>query len=150
MTPAPTTRHLPRNGSSEGVFALKDTPKRGLKRRASREAVNPRASKRTKRGEPGALSTIVGRPRQLQVVPVSNSQKRPQRDGSLTFFVWGCGNDGSFGLGPDRLGEFPRPQRLDQQTGPGITSIVAGGMYTLLLDRHGKVKHIFRRVPSPA
>jgi regulator of chromosome condensation len=135
MAPAPTTRRPSRIGSSEHVPTQRGTIKRGLKRRVSREAINPRERKRARRDKPGALSPV-RRPRQLQVVSVSNSQKRPPHANSLRPFVWGCGDDGSFGLGPDRLEEIPRPQLLPQQ---GIKSIAAGGLYTLLLDRDGKV-----------
>ena len=76
-------------------------------------------------------------PRQLRAVSASNSQKRPSDDVSHRLFVWGCGDDGSLGLGPDHLEEIPRPQRL--YPGQGITSIAAGGLYTLLLDKGGKV-----------
>ena len=134
MAPAPTTRRPSRKGSNERCSAQQETTKRGLKRRASREATNPRAIKRARRDEPGALS-LTRRPRQLQVVSASNSRKRPSQDTSPTFFVWGCGDDGSFGLGPDHLGEIPRPQRL----GKGVAFVAAGGLYTLLLDRDRKV-----------
>ena len=134
MAPTLATRRPSRNGSSEHVLPRKKTTKRGLKRRASREAANPRALKRARRDEPGALS-LTRRPRQLQVAPVSNSQKRPTYETPLTLFVWGCGDDGSFGLGPDHLEEIPLPQHLPRK---GIASIAAGGLYTLLLDRDGE------------
>jgi len=132
MAPAPTTRRSSKNGSYEHVFARVETTKRGLKRRASREAINPRALKRVRRDDPGALF-LTRRPRKPQAVSVGNSQKR---DTSLTLFLWGCGDDGSFGLGPDHLEEIPRPQRLHRRR---VTSIAAGGLYTLLLDKDGKV-----------
>ena len=135
MASAPLTRLPSRNGSSGLALAKKETTKRGLKRRASREAINPRERKRARRSEPGA-SSLTQHPRQLQIVSVSNSQKRPERDISPRLFVWGCGDDGSLGLGPDHLEETPRPQCLPWR---GVTSIAAGGMYTLLLDRYGKV-----------
>ncbi|KAF9647737.1 RCC1/BLIP-II [Thelephora ganbajun] len=126
-------RRPSRNGSFQ--YVLTETTKRGLKRRVLREALNPRALKRARRDEPGALSPPQ-RPRQLQVVSVSNSQKCSSQYTSPTLFVWGCGGDGSLGLGPDHLAEVPRPRRLRFE---GIVSIAAGGLYTLLLDRDGKV-----------
>ena len=136
MAPAPTTRRPSRNGSSEHVLTHKHTAKRGLKRCASREAVNPRERKRARKNEPGTFSLTL-RPWQLHVVSVSNSQKHPSRDTFSEIFAWGCGDDGSLGLGPDYLEELPRPQRL--HLGQRITSIAAGGLYTLLLDKDGKV-----------
>lgn len=142
MAPAPTARRPSRNESFQHVFAQKNT-KRGLKRRASREAMNPRVLKRARRDEPPALS-LTRRPRQSQIVSVS-TQKRSSRDSSLMFFVWGCGDDGSLGLGPDHLEEISRPRRVDRQ---GITSIAAGGLYTLLLDRNGKASSSLTFLPS--
>ena len=136
MAPAPTARRPSRNGSSEHVLPHKHTTKRGLKRRASTEAVNPRERKRARRDEPGAFS-LTQRPWQSHVVSVSNSQKRPSHDTFPKLFVWGCGDDGSLGLGPDYLEEIPRPRPL--HLGQTITSIAAGGLYTLLLDKDGKV-----------
>jgi len=136
MAPAPTTRRPSRNGSSEHVLTHKHTAKRGLKRRASREAVNPRERKRARRDEPGAFS-LTRRPWQLHVASVDNPQKRPSHDTSPKLFVWGCGDDGSLGLGPDNLEEISRPRRL--HLGQKITSTAAGGLYTLLLDNDGKV-----------
>lgn len=135
MIPASTTRRPSGNGSSDRAVTHKGTAKRGLKRPASREAINPRERKRPRRNEPDALPPTQ-RPRQLQIAPVRNVQKRPSHNIPPRLFVWGCGDDGSLGLGPDRLEEIPRPQRLHQR---GITSIAAGGLYTLLLDRDGKV-----------
>lgn len=134
MAPVPATRLPLRKSSSEYAFAQKETTKRGLKRCASSEAISPRAFKRAGRGEPGALS-LIQQPQQLQVISVSNPQKRLPHDASLSLFVWGCGDDGSLGLGPDHLEEIPQPQRLGRR---GITSIAAGGLYTLFLDRDGE------------
>ena len=129
MPPAPLTRRPSGNASSGPALIQKETTKRGLKRRASREAINPRGRKRVRRNEPGALP-LTEHSRQLQVVSVGNSWVSPR------LFVWGCGDDGSFGLGPDHLEEIPRPQLHPWQ---GVTSIAAGGMYTLLLDIYGQV-----------
>ena len=40
-----------------------------------------------------------------------SSQKLPEPDTPLMLFVWGCDDDGSFGLGPDHLKKIPRSQR---------------------------------------
>jgi len=135
MVPPPTTRLPSRNGPYEHAFAQKETAKRGLKRRASWEAVNSRALKQAKRDKLRVLF-LTRSPQNPQAVSVGNSQEFPEPDTPLTLFVWGCGDDGSFGLGPDYLEEIPRPQRL---RGGWVTSIAAGGLYTLLLGRDGKV-----------
>ena len=135
MVPPPTTRLPSRNGPYKHVFVQQDTAKRGLKRRASWEAVNSRALKQAKRDKLRVLF-LTRSPKKPQAVSVGDSQKFPEPDTPLTLFVWGCGDDGSLGLGPDHLEETPRPQRL---RGRWVTSIAAGGLYTLLLDRDGKV-----------
>jgi len=139
MAPPPTTRLPSGNGPYEHIFAQKENTKRGLKRRASWEAVpvNSRALKQARRDKPHVLF-LTRSPQKPQAVAwtFGNSQKFPEPDTPLTLFVWGCGDDGSFGLGPDYLEEIPRPQRLG---GRWVTSIAAGGLYTLLLDRDGKV-----------
>ncbi|KAF9247402.1 regulator of chromosome condensation 1/beta-lactamase-inhibitor protein II [Melanogaster broomeanus] len=65
-------------------------------------------------------------------------------------FVWGAGNFGQFGMGPDILDEFSFPKRntwVDQKIkegafgseGAGLEAIAAGGLHTLLIDEKGKI-----------
>jgi len=136
MDPPLTIRRPSRNRPSEHVFAQKETSKRGLKRRASREAVNPHGALKRARGDSPRVLFLERSSQKSQAVSVGNPREFSGSDTPLTLFVWGCGDDGSFGLGPDHLGEIPRPQRLH---GTWVTSIAAGGLYTLLLDRDGKV-----------
>ena len=123
MVSAPTTRRLSWIGSTEFIPTWKAIPKRGLKRQASSEALNP--PKRARTENPHSHNDIC------------NLRRLPTCDGPLTLFVWGCGNHGSLGLGPDELGELTRPKRHKDQK--GIMSIAAGGLHTLLLDEDGKV-----------
>jgi hypothetical protein len=66
-------------------------------------------------------------------------------------FVWGAGNFGQFGMGPDRLGEYDKPTRnkwVQEQIedgvfgveGAGIESIAAGGLHTVSIDEKGTVR----------
>jgi regulator of chromosome condensation len=67
-------------------------------------------------------------------------------------FVFGNGDSGQFGLGPDSLGDALRP-KIHKWTedamaegklgddGGGLAKICAGGMHTLALDESGKVSN---------
>jgi regulator of chromosome condensation len=70
-------------------------------------------------------------------------------------FVWGAGNFGQFGMGPDVLGELPKPRKnpwvekkieegVFGEPEAGIESIVAGGLHTLFVDEKGTVCEHFR------
>lgn len=65
-------------------------------------------------------------------------------------FVWGAGNFGQFGMGPDILNEFSFPKRntwVDQKIkegafgseGAGLEAIAAGGLHTLFIDEKGTI-----------
>ncbi|EMD40931.1 hypothetical protein CERSUDRAFT_111512 [Gelatoporia subvermispora B] len=65
-------------------------------------------------------------------------------------FVWGTGNFGQFGMGPDYLAEFEKPRRnmwVEEQIKEGVfgkpdaglESVAAGGMHTLFIDEKGTV-----------
>jgi regulator of chromosome condensation len=65
-------------------------------------------------------------------------------------FVWGAGNFGQFGMGPNFLGEFSKPKRslwIEEQMkegtfgseGAGLEAAAAGGLHTLLIDEKGTV-----------
>jgi alpha-tubulin suppressor-like RCC1 family protein len=72
-------------------------------------------------------------PPDTRILPARNSQIQSPLP---TLFVWGSGDDGQFGLGADNLQETPTPQRCLHQT--VITSVAAGGLHTLFLDKDGK------------
>ncbi|KAJ7597430.1 RCC1/BLIP-II [Mycena floridula] len=68
----------------------------------------------------------------------------------LQLFVWGAGNCGQFGLGPDVLHELEKPKKhtwVEQQIeagtfgepGAGLESVAAGGMHTLFIDEKGTI-----------
>ncbi|TFL05845.1 regulator of chromosome condensation 1/beta-lactamase-inhibitor protein II [Pterulicium gracile] len=79
-------------------------------------------------------------------VPTAFEASRP----ALNLFVWGAGNFGQFGAGPDDLGEKRKPKRnpwVDEKIregvfgkeGAGFESVTAGGLHTLLVDENGAV-----------
>ncbi|ORX38289.1 hypothetical protein BD324DRAFT_599054 [Kockovaella imperatae] len=67
-------------------------------------------------------------------------------------FVFGCGDMGQFGLGPDALEDIPRPRmqtwfqehandlsRAGRSGAGGLETVTAGGMHTLAVDENGRV-----------
>lgn len=74
----------------------------------------------------------------------------PKTRPALILFVWGAGNFGQFGMGPDVLNEFDKPrrnnwveERIPQNVfgddGGSIESIASGGLHSLLVDEKGSV-----------
>lgn len=69
----------------------------------------------------------------------------------LNLFGWGVSNFGQLGMGPDMLGEYPKPKpnKLIQEKiehgefgseGAGLEAVAAGGMHTLFVDEKGTVR----------
>ncbi|KAJ4479292.1 regulator of chromosome condensation 1/beta-lactamase-inhibitor protein II [Lentinula aciculospora] len=92
------------------------------------------------------------KPAHVQLKPYLNPLPSPPekiRPG-LQLFVWGAGNFGQFGLGPDVLGEFDKPKRhtwAEKQMqdgtfgaeGAGLEEIAGGGMHSLFIDEKGTI-----------
>ncbi|CAK9781975.1 RCC1/BLIP-II protein [Cutaneotrichosporon oleaginosum] len=83
---------------------------------------------------------------------IINPIAKPEGTG-LSAFVWGTGDNGQFGTGPDDLGEKPRPQlntwfeekRAQGEMGNesnhgGLEAIASGGMHNLGIDELGQVR----------
>ncbi|KAI6130339.1 regulator of chromosome condensation 1/beta-lactamase-inhibitor protein II [Pisolithus croceorrhizus] len=104
----------------------------------------------TRKPTANGLPAVAEEPQQLKPyfnpIPSPPSPRRP----AAQLFVWGAGNFGQFGMGPDFLGEFPSPKRntwVDQKIsegvfgseGAGLEAIAAGGLHTLFVDEKGAV-----------
>lgn len=76
-------------------------------------------------------------------------------------FVWGAGNFGQFGMGPDLLDEYSKPKKnawvekkIEEgafgESNAGIAAIAAGGLHTLFVDGNGTVRpsQVFRVLNS--
>ncbi|KAJ7228383.1 regulator of chromosome condensation 1/beta-lactamase-inhibitor protein II [Mycena pura] len=148
QAPAPTSRVI-------------QTPRKPAtkKRAASLERSSSPAPKRTKKHPPteNIDPTRPARKKKDAVVvpqakpyfnplPTPPQKKRP----GLQVFVWGAGNFGQFGMGPDVLGELDKPkkhtwveQQMEEGTfgedNAGIEAVAAGGMHTVLVDEKGTV-----------
>lgn len=82
----------------------------------------------------------------LNPIPQPPEHTRPANQ----IFVWGAGNFGQFGMGPDHLGEFEKPKKnpwIEKKMGEGafgddeagIEAIAAGGLHTMFIDEKGSV-----------
>ena len=106
------------------------------------------ATKRSRKLSP--IREAPSAPKQLKPyfnpLPVPPQKKRP----SLLPFVWGTGNFGQFGMGPDVLGEVSKPKRNTWfeehieagafgEDNAGIESVACGGLHTIFLDERGTV-----------
>ncbi|KAK7054171.1 regulator of chromosome condensation 1/beta-lactamase-inhibitor protein II [Favolaschia claudopus] len=112
---------------------------------AAAENVNPTVPARTEKKKKTA--TVVP-----QSIPYFNSLPSPpeKKRPGLQLFVWGAGNFGQFGMGPDVLGELDKPKKhtwceeqIEEGTfGPdnaGIETAAAGGLHSILVDEKGTV-----------
>ncbi|KAL4076176.1 regulator of chromosome condensation 1/beta-lactamase-inhibitor protein II [Scleroderma citrinum] len=104
----------------------------------------------TRKPTANGLPAVAEEPQQLKPyfnpLPTPPEHRRPPNQ----LFVWGAGNFGQFGMGPDFLGEYSSPKRnpwVDQMInegtfgseGAGLETIAAGGMHTLFIDEKGTI-----------
>ncbi|WVQ83752.1 hypothetical protein IAT38_005896 [Cryptococcus sp. DSM 104549] len=125
-------------------------PKSNGKRRISETAPAPAA----KKGRVSATPSVAGRVRRVAVdvnsVPAIPAVAQPHN----ALFIWGTGDSGQFGLGPDELDEIARPKlhswfeeqveegtlSRDGKPGGGLETVSSGGMHTLAIDEGGRVR----------
>jgi regulator of chromosome condensation len=135
---------------SKGLLKSKvNAPK---KRVASLDVAPPPTKRlKTKRSHnalPTVAEKVVHPPRKPFYLPLPATS--PPTRPCLQLFVWGAGNFGQFGLGPDVAGEIKKPKKStwveeniqDQTFGEnsgGLESIAAGGMHTVFIDEKGTV-----------
>ncbi|KAI0082396.1 RCC1/BLIP-II [Panus rudis PR-1116 ss-1] len=130
----PTSKAAP-NGAAGTNEKNKDDPE--VK---SKETKAPAPKKA---GEP-RLTKPIKPPFNALPTPPPHIRPAPQ------LFVWGAGNFGQFGLGPDNLGEHDKPRRnqwveekIDEgvfgEDGAGLEAIAAGGLHSLFIDEKGTV-----------
>ncbi|KAI0319238.1 regulator of chromosome condensation 1/beta-lactamase-inhibitor protein II [Amylostereum chailletii] len=75
----------------------------------------------------------------------------PKLEPAGQIFVWGTGNFGQFGMGPNLLDEFPKPKKnmwveekmgeglFGPTPGSGIINVAAGGLHSLFIDENGTI-----------
>ncbi|KAJ3923581.1 regulator of chromosome condensation 1/beta-lactamase-inhibitor protein II [Lentinula edodes] len=139
-SPPPKRAKAKPNSKAAGKSAA-ENPKR------SRTKLAPIAEKETPASEPKPP-----KPAHVQVKPYLNPLPSPpeQVRPGLQLFVWGAGNFGQFGLGPDALDEFDKPKKhgwAEEQIqdgtfgeeGAGLEEIAGGGMHSLFIDEKGTI-----------
>ncbi|ODN74877.1 hypothetical protein L202_07179 [Cryptococcus amylolentus CBS 6039] len=117
------------------------------KRRKVSDAHEPPAKK-------GRVSSAAGskikKVEEVNHIPAIPAVSEPHN----ALFVWGTGDQGQFGLGPDLLEEIARPKihtwleeqseegklSRDGKPGGGLESVDCGGMHTLAIDEGGRVR----------
>jgi regulator of chromosome condensation len=89
----------------------------------------------------------------INVIPEFPTKMVP----SAQIFVWGTGNFGQFGMGPNYLDELSKPTRntwVEEKIaqgafGPGpnsgIVAVSAGGLHSLFIDENGTVRSSLAR-----
>ncbi|KIM46334.1 hypothetical protein M413DRAFT_441417 [Hebeloma cylindrosporum] len=116
----------------------------------SKIAASETATKKSRKLSPVRENAPVQAFNQLQLKPYFNELPVPplsQRPGLLPF-AWGTGNFGQFGMGPDVLGELPKPRRntwAEEQmeddafgeNNAGMEFVAAGGLHTVFIDEKG-------------
>ncbi|KAH8094886.1 RCC1/BLIP-II [Cristinia sonorae] len=149
--PKPTSRAAKRPASPEN-----DPPPPAKRSRAPPKVVeNGVVPKDTAKAAP-APRKPAGRPARAPRQPVAVVHHNPLptapehvRPAPL-LFVWGAGNFGQFGMGPDALGDFEKPRRNPWvekaikegrfgEEGAGFETIAAGGLHSLFIDEKGTV-----------
>ncbi|KAG5342307.1 hypothetical protein C0989_003436 [Termitomyces sp. Mn162] len=119
--------------------------------RSSRKPTSKKAAQSVQKETNAKLASITETPVPQQrpyfnPLPVPPEAKRP----GLQLFVWGAGNFGQFGMGPDDLDQHNKPKRniwIEKQmeegtfgeVGSGLESVAAGGLHTLFIDEKGTV-----------
>ncbi|KAF7301914.1 hypothetical protein MIND_00757400 [Mycena indigotica] len=120
-------------------------PKRTKKDKAVAENVDPATVRQGKKKKTDATLVPQQKP-YFNPLPAPPPKKRP----GLQVFVWGAGNFGQFGMGPDVTDEVDKPKKhtwceeqMEEDTFgedyAGIETIAAGGMHTVFVDEKGTV-----------
>ena len=145
---------IPRKRSRSVSQDLENNPPQAASRRkpSSRSTLTESSTQPTAKKSRKLSPIREAPPAPKQLKPYFNPLPVPpqkQRPGLLPF-VWGTGNFGQFGMGPNVLGEISKPkrntwieERIEDDTfgedNAGIESVVCGGLHTIFLDERGTV-----------
>lgn len=150
ITPQSSIENMALESSGESQNPLH--PVKTAKARAARaEPAEKRENQPRKlKGKEASISDLS---QHIQLKPYFNPlpQAPPRQRPGLQLFIWGAGNFGQFGMGPDFLDEVTKPKRntwMEQQMqkgkfgepGSGFESAVAGGTHSVFVDEKGTVR----------
>ena len=152
--PAKRLRGDAKKSENEPPAAKPDSA--GTRKPPSRGAAAKKAPEVTRKKKLSPLREVEpapeAKPEPVQLKPYFNQLPTPPQAHrpSLLPFVWGAGNFGQFGLGPEVLHELPKPKRhvwiekkieegIFGDVGAGIESVAAGGLHTVFIDEKGTV-----------
>ena len=153
ISPEPSVIPPPKRSRSVSQKPENDPPVADSRRKPSSRSALPEDPAQPTTKKSRKLSPIrEAPPAPKQLKPYFNPLPVPpqkQRPGLLPF-VWGTGNFGQFGMGPDVLGEVSKPKRntwIEEriedgafgEDSAGIESVACGGLHTIFLDEKGTV-----------
>jgi regulator of chromosome condensation len=154
VSPEPSVMPLPKRSRSVSQKPENDPPVADSRRKPNsrsalvEDSAQPATSKKSRKLSP--IHEAPPAPKQLKPyfnpLPVPPQKHRP----GLLPFVWGTGNFGQFGMGPEVLGEVSKPRRntwIEEriedgafgEDNAGIESVACGGLHTIFLDEKGTV-----------
>ncbi|WWC71324.1 uncharacterized protein I206_105278 [Kwoniella pini CBS 10737] len=154
-TPATVPEPIAENGDLPNGTEKDKEPKR------TRKATSPPAvdGPVAKKGRVGQLVAEVKRGRRRSSLGTSFNNELPTIPPTASphnaLFIWGTGDMGQFGLGPDELDEIARPKlhswfeeeiedgklsRDGKEGSGGLEAVACGGMHTLAIDEAGRVR----------
>ncbi|KAF8730311.1 hypothetical protein AX14_005655 [Amanita brunnescens Koide BX004] len=150
-SPARAESPPPKRSRTNSTKSENEAPEDAKK--PSSKSKPPKAEKTTAKAQKAKLPSIREAPEsQPQSIPYFNPLPTPPQKSRppLQLFVWGAGNFGQFGMGPDELGEKDKMSRNtwieDQisdgtfgEPGAGLETVAAGGLHTLFIDERGTV-----------
>ena len=131
------------NGLKQAALETKKGPA-GRKRKAAEKSSEDETKAGTKNTAPKKTAHTINNP-----LPTPAEHTRPANQ----LFVWGAGNFGQFGMGPEHLNEFDKPKKntwIEKKMeegifggeGAGIEAIAAGGLHTMFIDEKGTVSRM--------
>ncbi len=148
--PASKSKALP---PINGKRPASEEPEKPRSKRAKNGTVEPTAKPARKAPAKKTTTSKPAAPRApkvaLNALPRLNDYVESGQPNQM--FVWGAGNFGQFGMGPDLLDEYSKPKKnawvekkVEEgafgEAGAGIAVIAAGGLHTLFVDEKGTVR----------
>ncbi|OCF40717.1 pim1 protein + RNA transporter 2 [Kwoniella heveanensis CBS 569] len=167
VAPVPPPATIPENGDGDIDMKEADAPngdapakKANGPTSRTRKATSPlEAGPAAKKGRLAELADDAKKTRRRSSLGIAHVNAIPEIPPIATphnaLFIWGTGDMGQFGLGPDELDEIARPKlhswfeeqiedgklsRDGKEGSGGLEAVACGGMHTLAIDEAGRVR----------